>query len=102
MRAPNILQSLFFVLTGVLMGCSEPRNAKPQAAAPATAPAVASSAERIAGPYTHANLSVYLIHGADKSSAKYLTLAEALDQKKVIVHETGSVNQLSIQNVSDD
>jgi len=30
-----------------------------------------------------------------------LTLPEALDQKKVIVHETGSVNELSIENVSD-
>jgi hypothetical protein len=57
---------------------------------------------RLSGPYTHENLTVYLIHGDDPVKGKnFLTLDEALEQKKVIVHETKNVNQLSVENVSD-
>ncbi len=57
---------------------------------------------RLSGPYTHENLTVYLIHGDDQVKDKnFLTLDEALEQKKVIVHETKNVNQLSVENVSD-
>jgi hypothetical protein len=62
---------------------------------------VASSAElRITGPYTHDSLSIYLVHGPDRARASYLTLSEALEQKKVVVHETGNVNQLQVENLS--
>ena len=55
----------------------------------------------MSGPYTHANLTVFLIYGQSKTVGKnFLTLQEALDQKKVIVFETKSVNELSIQNLS--
>ncbi len=58
---------------------------------------------RITGPAVHDNLAVYLLHGKDTLGGKiYLTLQEALDQKVVIVHETGEVNELSIENVSPD
>ncbi|PYS53636.1 MAG: hypothetical protein DMF76_27890, partial [Acidobacteria bacterium] len=47
------------------------------------------------------NLTVFLIHGQDKIKGQtFLTLQEALVQKKVIVRETREVNQLSIENVS--
>lgn len=56
---------------------------------------------KISGPYTHKNLSVFLIHGADQAGGKtYLTLQEAMRQKKVVVRETGDVNELTIQNRS--
>jgi hypothetical protein len=56
---------------------------------------------RISGPYTHENLSIFLIHGEDKVKGKsFLTLQEALEQKKIIVHETQQVNELSVENVS--
>jgi hypothetical protein len=56
---------------------------------------------RISGPYTHENLSIFLIHGEDKVKGKsFLTLQEALEQKKVVVHETQNVNELSVENVS--
>lgn len=55
---------------------------------------------RISGPYTHDNLSIFLIHAKSSGSANYLTLREALDQGKVVVHETGSVNELAIENLS--
>lgn len=57
---------------------------------------------RISGPHTHANLAVFLIHGSNQTAKKFLTLQEALQQHKVVVYETGSVNQLAIENVSAD
>jgi hypothetical protein len=58
---------------------------------------------RISGPYTQDNLTVFLIHGKDAIPGKqYLTLAEALEQKKVVVHETKEVNQLTVENLSGD
>src|ERR1700730_7891471 len=58
---------------------------------------------QMSGPYTHANLTVFLIYGPNTIVARhFLTLQEALDQKKVIVFETKSVNQLSIQNLSNE
>ena len=54
----------------------------------------------LTGPSTHNNLTVYLIHGADRVKGKhYVTLQEAIGDKIVIVHETGNVNELQIENV---
>jgi len=56
----------------------------------------------VSGPYKSGNLAVYLIHGADAAPGqKLITLNEALAQKKVVVHETGSVNELSVENKGD-
>jgi hypothetical protein len=58
---------------------------------------------RLSGPYTHKNLSIFLVHGKSVIKAKsFLTLQEALVQKKVVVYETKSVNELSIQNFSNE
>ena len=58
---------------------------------------------RLSGPYTHKNLSIFLVHGKSVIKSKsFLTLEEALVQKKVVVYETKSVNELSIQNFSDE
>ncbi len=58
----------------------------------------------VSAPVTHANLSNFLLHGKDTvaSKRKLLTMQEALEQKKLVVHETSTVNQLSVENVSDD
>jgi len=97
-----LLPALLFGLFA-LSACSQSR---PYASSPrAEAPPAPKTPDglTITGPYTHDNLSVYLIHGPDRSNgAKYLTLQDALDQKKVIVHETGSVNELAVENVGDD
>lgn len=67
-----------------------------------TQPGVSPSGYKISGPFTSGNLSVFLIHGKDQlKGADYLTLQEGLSQKKVVVHETGDVNQLSIDNLSN-
>src|SRR5207245_790613 len=54
------------------------------------------------GPFTHENLTVFLIPSTDHPSAvkKFLTLQEALERKLVTVHETGRVNELAVENVS--
>jgi hypothetical protein len=58
---------------------------------------------RISGPYTHENLTIFLVHGKDTlSGKKFLTLQEAMQKKVVIVHETKDVNELAIENVSRD
>jgi hypothetical protein len=60
---------------------------------------------RISGPFTHDNLTIFFLHGDDQMKVKgkkILTLDEALEQKKVIVHETKNVQQLAIENTSDD
>ena len=56
---------------------------------------------RLSGPYTHKNLTVFLVHGNDSVTGHdFLTLQEALADKKVVVYETKSVNELAIQNFS--
>ncbi len=58
---------------------------------------------RLSGPYTHRNLTIFLVHGKNLIKGKsFLTLQEALVQKKVVVYETKSVNELSIQNFSNE
>jgi hypothetical protein len=57
----------------------------------------------LSGPYVHENLTVFLVHGQERlAGRKFLTLQEAMDQQKVIVHETGNVQELAIENVSDE
>jgi hypothetical protein len=66
-------------------------------------PAPANDAYKLSGPYTHDNLTIFLVHGKDTiTNRNILTLQEALEQKKVIVHETQDVNELAIENVSRD
>jgi ARG/rhodanese/phosphatase superfamily protein len=58
---------------------------------------------RLSGPYTHKNLSIFLIHGKNLIEGKtLLTLQEALEQKKVAVYETKDVNELAIENFSNE
>jgi hypothetical protein len=62
-----------------------------------------AGALRVGEPMTHDNLTVYPILGAERlAGKKYLTLAEAMEQKIIKVYETGDVNRLSIENVSKD
>jgi len=57
--------------------------------------------QRVSGPYSHENLSIFLIHGPSAKGPVPLTLEEAMKSGMVRVHETGLVSQLSIENVSD-
>jgi hypothetical protein len=58
---------------------------------------------RLEGPFTQGNLTVFLVHGKDKIKGQtFITLQEALVQRKVIVRETREVNELSIENISKE
>ena len=63
----------------------------------------AADAQRVASPLAHENLSVYFVHGSDAvPDAKVLTLQEALDRDLAVVHETGNVNVLAVENRSSE
>lgn len=56
---------------------------------------------RLSGPYTHENLTIFLIHYPDHPGVKpFLPLQEALERKAAVVHETNDVNELFIENIS--
>lgn len=87
---------------GMLAGAQSPSGQSSNAAAGKKGELKAVDYQ-LSAPYTHANLTVFLIYGPNTIVARnFLTLQEALDQKKVIVFETKSVNQLSIQNLSNE
>ena len=57
----------------------------------------------ISGPYEYENLSIFLIHGPDAPNKHpYTPLQEAMDEGSVTVHETNHVNELAIENASDE
>jgi hypothetical protein len=57
----------------------------------------------LSGPYRHDNLTIFLIHGPDRvRPGRLITLEEALKQNKAVVHETGEVGQLLVENRSPD
>lgn len=65
-------------------------------------PAAVMADYAISGPYTHKNLTIFLLHGTDQSRGQApLTLQEAMRRKLVVVRETGDVNELTIQNRSN-
>lgn len=58
---------------------------------------------RVAAPVAHDNLTVYFVHGPQTiDDSRVVGLQEAIANKWVVVHETGEVNELSIENVSAD
>jgi hypothetical protein len=81
---------------------SDPGDSPPPPAPPVPLHGSGSVGESISGPYSYKNLTVYLIHGKNVLGGKTpLALDEAITKKVVIVHETGDVNELQIENVSD-
>ena len=56
----------------------------------------------VSGPYHHRNLTIYLFHGASVPLKRpIMTLEEGLQKGIVTVYETGEVNELAIENLSD-
>jgi len=65
----------------------------------------AADATTVSGPTVHGNLAIYLLHGSaagGAAGAVPLTLQEALNKGSVRVRETGSVNELTVENVGSD
>ena len=73
-----------------------------QGQTPTTTKTIQAGDYRLSGPFTHKNLTIFLIHGKSIVLSKnFLTLQEALEQKKVIVYETNNVSELAIENTSN-
>jgi hypothetical protein len=64
--------------------------------------AAADQGMRISGPHVHANLAIYLVHGASAPGPVPLTLQEAVAKGHVQVIETGRVNELQIENTGNE
>lgn len=93
-------------LGGYAQSQAQQRKGQVKTQSVTTNTATPSAAYRLSGPFTHKNLSVFLVHGANQAGQAngktYLTLQEAMRQKKVVVRETGDVNELTIQNRSTE
>lgn len=72
------------------------------ASPPFIASAFAADGIQVSGPIVHDNLAIYLVHGAGAGGAVPLTLQEALAKGAVKVRETGSVNELTVENTGKD
>lgn len=80
-----------------------PREGAEALPAPLEVSTAAEPALAVSGPYSHSNLSVFLLQGKDQvDTRRIVTLADAMEQKKIVVHETSEVNLLSVENVSED
>jgi len=65
------------------------------------AAAAEPEAYRISGPVVHENLQIYFVHGKSADGPVPLTLQEALAKGSAVVRETGSVNQLEVENTGE-
>jgi len=72
------------------------------ASLPFAASAFAADGIQVSGPIVHDNLAIYLVHGSGAGGAVPLTLQEALAKGAVKVRETGSVNELTVENTGKD
>ena len=62
----------------------------------------AESQPAISGPFAHGNLAIYFVHGPSAEGPVPLTLQEAMARGTVHVVETGSVNELKIENAGGE
>jgi len=84
-----------FLATAAVIGSAAPIIGWPGLTA-------ATQGPRVSGPFTHENLALYFAHGPSKPGPVPLTLQEALAKGTVLVHETGDVNRLVIDNRGED
>ena len=94
-----ILGVTFLIVCGGILISAQTKNSNIQ-----KQPEMKATDYRLSGPYTHKNLSIFLIHSRTTitRTRSFLTLQEALEKKKVIVYETQSVNELAIENLSSE
>ncbi len=90
------------LLVGITTALLINADARSQSGNAAEGSRISAGEYTLSGPYTHNNLSMFLVHGRSLVAGdNFLTLQEALQEKKVIVYETKDVNELAIQNLSD-
>lgn len=104
MKKEAFVFTLGVVLVSVITGVGLVINAQRRNSGRSAKPAQIQAGDyRLSGPFTHNNLSIFLVHGKNTIEGKtFLTLEEAMVQRKVVVYETRNVNELSIQNISNE
>jgi hypothetical protein len=96
---------IVLIVCGGILIAGQTKNSNPQKNSNiGKQPKTDANDYRLSGPYTHKNLSIFLLHSKTTTTKtrSFLTLQEALEQKKVIVYETQSVNELAIENLSSE
>jgi hypothetical protein len=92
MAIPGILRRWlpFALAAGTLAVISPPSGAADRDA----------GAYRFSGPYAHGNLTIFMVHGKPGlAGSTPITLQEAMQRGAVRVIETGSVNELQVENL---
>lgn len=97
--------SLMSLLSLTLLGMSfvpDPSADTEKKTEPATIK-VGEQTVLLSKPFSHENLTVFLLHGKDRSKANYVTLDEGLAKKLITVSEKKNeqVSELVIENTSD-
>ena len=103
MKRKILIEGIALLALALCLACASSTEA--QLGGPENKPPeqFAASNYVVSGPYSHKNLTIFLLQGADQRQDKTpLTLQEAMERKVVVVHETGDVNNLAIENLSDD
>ncbi len=106
---PLLTVALLAVVAVAVSGCGDDDQAvqSPSSDVPPSADVAGASVPPdgelvFSGPYTHDNLTVFLIHGADTIEGdEFLTLDQALNDGTLVIEETSSVNELTIDNRGD-
>jgi len=102
-KAGFLAFAVVLAVAGMVLPAAERAAQKGPAKAAPPGQALAIAKLKISGPYTHDNLAVFLLHGKDRVKlGKFLTLKEALEQKKIVIRETGRVSQLTVENVGGE
>ena len=90
-----VLLALFLVT-----GCNRTPDVPPPTGA---VPALSEEELRVSGPYSHENVSVFLVHADKQADGDFITLDEGLKNGtvKVMEQERAEVGELRIDNQSD-
>ncbi len=91
----SLLCAVSLVWAGVLLSAGEPT--------PPQTPKGPAPDYKFSAPLTHENLTIFLIHGEDRlKGRKFMMLAEAMEKKLLVIYETKSVNELTMENLSSE
>src|SRR5262245_36873783 len=105
MKRKTFIEGIALLALGFCLACASSTEAQlgPPEGSNKAPEQFAASNYTVSGPYLHKNLTSLLLRGADqRQDRRPLTLQEAMERKGFVVHETGAVNNLAIENLSDE
>src|SRR5262249_11121392 len=103
MKRKILIEGIALLALALCFACASSTEAQLGGPEKQASEQIAASNCGVSGTYSHKNLTIFLLHGADQRQDKTpLTLQEAMERKMVVVDETGDVNNLAIENLSDE